>query len=106
MDKWTMIELDMEDMWAKSAQYKHFPLSASKDYYELERDLFKLRRIYDIYGYTYALQFAELHPDTKMYLDQYVPCMQPGPHQHQCTMFCHKYDFEKGCMLNVTKQMD
>ena len=97
-----MIELDMEDMWAKSAQYKYFPLSASKDYYELERDLFKIRRIYDIYGYKYALKFAELHPDTKAYLDQYVPCQQPM-NAGQCTMFCHKYDCEKGCTLNATK---
>ena len=97
-----MIELDMEDMWAKSAQYKHFPLSASKDYYELERDLFKIRRIYDIYGYKYALKFAELHPDTKAYLDQYVPCQSPM-NAGQCTMFCHKYDCEKGCILNATK---
>ena len=97
-----MIELDMEDMWAKSAQYKHFPLSASKDYYELERDLFKIRRIYDIYGYKYALKFAELHPDTKAYLDQYVPCQQPM-NAGQCTMFCHKYDCEKGSTLNATK---
>ena len=100
-----MIELDMEDMWAKSAQYKHFPLSASKDYYELERDLFKIRRIYDIYGYKYALKFAELHPDTKAFLDQYVPCQQPM-NAGQCTMFCHKYDCEKGCTLNATKRMD
>ena len=97
-----MIELDMEDMWAKSAQYKHFPLSASKDYYELERDLFKIRRIYDIYGYKYALKFAELHPDTKAFLDQYVPCQQPM-NAGQCTMFCHKYDCEKGCTLNAAK---
>lgn len=97
-----MIELDMEDMWAKSAQHKYFPLSASKEDYELERDLFKIRRIYDIYGYKYALKFAELHPDTITYLDQYVPCLQHSD-LYQCTMFCHKYDFEKGCTLNATE---
>ena len=97
-----MIELDMEDMWAKSTEYKNFPLTASKDYYELERDLFKIRRIYDMYGYKYAVKFAELHPDTKAYLDQYVPCEQ-YPDKDQCTMFCHKYNSEKGCQLNAYK---
>ena len=103
MDKWELILLDVEEMWAKSAQHKYFPLSASKDYYELERDLFKIRRIYDIYGYKYALKFAELRPDTKAYLDQYVLCMQEGPHKFQCSIFCHKYDFKKGCQLNAYK---
>ena len=102
MDKWTMIELDMEDMWAKSAQYKHFPLSASKDYYELERDLFKIRRIYDMYGYEYAKRFAQEHPDTIAYLNQYAPCSAYSNY-NQCTIFCHKYDCEKGCTLNATE---
>ena len=97
-----MIELDMEDMWVKSAQYKHFPLSASKDYYELERDLFKIRRIYDMYGYEYAKRFAQEHPDTIAYLNQYTPCSVYSNY-NQCTIFCHKYDCEKGCTLNATE---
>lgn len=97
MDKWTAIILDMEDMWAKSAQYKHFPLNTSKEEYELERDLFKVRRIYDMYGYEYCMRFANEHPAVKAYLEDYVPC-QREPHKHQCTIFCHKYNYERGCL--------
>jgi hypothetical protein len=100
--KWTQIILDAEDMWAKSAIYRYFPLSASKEEFETERDLFKIRRIYDLYGYGYALRFAKEHPSTMAYLDKCVPCMQYA-NQGQCTMFCHKYDFEKGCTLNATE---
>ena len=100
--KWTQIILDAEDMWAKSAIYRHFPLSASKEEFEIERDMFKIRRIYDMYGYEYAKRFAQEHPDTIMYLNQYTPCSVYSNYG-QCSMFCHKYDFEKGCTLYATE---
>ena len=101
-NKWIKIILDAEDMWTKSAIYRYFPLDASKEDLEMERDLFKIRRIYDMHGYEYARRFADEHPHVTNYLDQYTPC-QAYPNQYQCTMFCHKYDFEKGCQLYATK---
>lgn len=101
-NKWITIQTEIEDMWYASAQYKHFPLTASKEEYELERDLFKARRIYDLYGYEYCARYIREHPDTRYAMDAFVPCKRE-PHLYQCTMFCHKYDFEKGCMLNATE---
>jgi hypothetical protein len=102
MDKWTMILIDMEDMWANSAQglsAVHRDISAEE--YRKERDRFKADRIYSLYGYEYLRKFIDRCPHIVNEFDQIVPCYQEN--NVQCTMFCHKYDFEKGCTLNATK---
>ena len=101
MDKWELILLDVEEMWAKSAQHKWFPAFTSKEEYELQRDLFKARRIYDLYGYECCARFIKEHPNTAAAMDDFVPCKHEP--LGQCTMFCHKYNFKKGCQLNAYK---
>lgn len=102
MDKWTQIILEMEDMWHNSAEYKYMPLNIPKEDYIKQRDLYKAERIYDLYGYDYFFKFIQSCPSTHEFLDSFVPCKRE-PHKFQCTMFCHKYDFEKGCTLNATE---
>lgn len=102
MDKWTTIILEMEDMWHDSAEYKFMPIDISSEDYRKQRDIYKARRIYDMYGFDYFSRFIKQCPHIHNDLDSYVPCLRE-PHKFQCTMFCHKYDFEKGCMLNATE---
>lgn len=92
-----MILLDAEDMWAKSAQYKYMPLDTPTEEYRIQRDIFKAERIYSLYGYEYCVRFIKQCPHILPYMDDYVPCIKE-PYAYQCTMFCHKYDFEKGCL--------
>lgn len=102
MDKWTMIIMEMEDMWHNSIEYKIVPPSYSAKEYRIERDIYKAQRIYDLHGYDYFLRFLRQCPHIIEFMDDYVPCKRE-PQQYQCTMFCHKYDFEKGCTLNATE---
>ena len=63
MDKWTMMLLEMEDMWAVSAEERSLSARgiAAEDY-KRERDMYKARRIYDLYGEEYFLRFVERCP--------------------------------------------
>lgn len=100
-----MIIETVEDMWKESREYQiSAELIADGDYdqYKIDRDLYKARRIFDLYGYDWFCRFIERCPHISHLLDEYVPCKQ-YPEQYQCTMFCHKYNFEKGCMLNATE---
>lgn len=102
MDKWVSILLTAEEMWENSRERAiayGYPMT---EQYRIERDLYKARRIYDLYGYEWFCQFIERCPHIQNLVDNYVPC-EIGPNYHQCTMFCHKYNFEKGCMLYATK---
>ena len=100
-----MIIETAEDMWKESREYQiSAELIADEDYdqYKIDRDLYKARRIFDLYGYDWFCRFIERCPHISHLLDEYVPCKQ-YPEQYQCTMFCHKYDFKKGCTLNATE---
>lgn len=95
MDKWTLILLEAEEMWASSAaasslRIKGVPCGT----YAQERDLFKASRIYDLYGYEYFRRFIDRCPHIIDMFDDIVPCSKKDT---QCSMFCHKYDFERGC---------
>lgn len=63
MDKWTMILLEAEDMWAVSAEEQSLSARgiAVEDYMR-ERDMYKARRIYNLYGEDYFLRFVERCP--------------------------------------------
>lgn len=96
-----MILQEAEEMWNCSATANALrSQEASIEEYRRERDAYKARRIYDIHGYDWFRRFVERCPHIQDLLDEHVPCRNE---HYQCTMFCHKYDFEKGCMLNATK---
>ena len=100
MDEWTRIVLEAEEMWANSAAARS--LSAREldphDYNRM-RDQYKAHRIYTLYGYVRFCQFVERCPHIINDFDDLVPCKR----DNQCDMFCHKYNFEKGCTLNATE---
>ncbi len=102
MDKWIAIILDMEDCWHESAEYKRLPSTLSEEEYRRIRDVYKAEHIYHMYGFEYFYKFVKLSPHITDLLDEYVPCKRDEEH-FQCTMFCHRYDFKKGCMLNATE---
>lgn len=58
-----MMLLEMEDMWAVSAEERSLSARgiATEDYTR-ERDSYKARRIYDLYGEEYFLRFVERCP--------------------------------------------
>ncbi len=103
MDKWTMIIMEMEDMWHNSVEYRVVPSSYTAKEYRIERDIYKAQRIYDLYGYDYFMRFLQQCPHIIEFMDNYVPCKKQGPHQNQCTMFCHRYNLEKGCTLKCRR---
>ena len=90
------ILLDMDDMWEKSAEYRLMPLNTDEQTYRQKRDMYKAQRIYSLYGYDFFSRFIKERPHLYDLLDNYVPCNREP---HQCTIFCHKYNKEKGCML-------
>lgn len=100
-----MIIVTAEDMWRNSRECaiaRALTEDGSYDQYCVERDLYKAKRIFDLYGYEWFRRFIDRCPHIVHLLDDYVPCKQ-SPDQYQCTMFCHKYNFEKGCTLNATE---
>lgn len=102
MDKQKLIAMQMEDLWHCSEEYKRLPTNISTLEYKIARDVFKAERINAYYGYEESRKFIDRSPHITGFLDHLVPCMQE-PCLYQCTMFCHKYNFEKGCMLNATE---
>lgn len=58
MDKWKMILEAAESMWEKSREYI---IAKSKlyDEYCIERDLYKARRIFDLYDYEWFYKFVK-----------------------------------------------
>lgn len=94
MDKWTMIILEAEDMWACSAEARYYAtIDLADGEYKVARDSFKARRIYDLYGYDYFLRFIDRCPHVKFLAQEYLPCDRlPGA---QCTLFCANY--KGGC---------
>jgi hypothetical protein len=57
MDKWKMILDAAGSMWEKSREYV-IAKSKSYDEYCIERDLYKARRIFDLYGYEWLYKFV------------------------------------------------
>ena len=54
MDKWVEIILEAEDMWRNSAEALSIACNgATTEEYRRERDIYKARRILDMYGYDY-----------------------------------------------------
>jgi hypothetical protein len=102
MDKWVSILLSAENMWEDSRERMTAAEYPMTEQYRIDRDFYKAQRIYDLYGYEWFRRFIDRCPHIHHLLDDYVPCRKE-PQQYQCTMFCHKYDFEKGCTLNATE---
>ena len=100
-NKWNQIIIEMEDNWHESAEYNFLPLDISTQEYCRIRDVYKAEHIYYMYGFDYFYRFVKQAPHIVDLLDSFVPCNRDP--QFQCTMFCHKYDFEKGCTLNATE---
>lgn len=98
MDKWVNILLEVEQMWEESRERAiaaHYPMT---EQYCIDRDFYKAQRILEMYGYEWFRRFIDRCPHIIHLLDDLVPCKRE-PDLYQCTMFCHKYNFEKGCML-------
>ena len=102
MDKWISILITAENMWQESREKAVATECYTTDEYCITRDLYKARRIFDLYGYESFRRFVDRCPHIINLVDDYVPCNQL-PERYQCTMFCHKYNFEKGCTLNATE---
>ena len=96
-----MILLEMEDVWHTSEEYKFCPIDMPHNEYKIKRDCYKAQRIYELYGFEYFGRFVIHCPHIQNLMDDYVPCKREQ--NIQCTMFCHKYDVKKGCMLNAAK---
>lgn len=94
MDKWTLIMLEMEDMWAMSAASRSMAARGlDSQHYARIRDEFKARRIYDLYGWEYFSKFVERCPHIQYILTEYLPCDREA--SAQCNMFCNFY--KGGC---------
>ena len=63
MDKWIEIIFEAEDMWRNSVEAKVAAIRGyDTDVYCRERDLYKARRILDMYGYEYFRKFVDRCP--------------------------------------------
>lgn len=103
MDTMIMMLSDMERAWTNSSECLWAVRSnISFEEYEKMKGNYMGERIYMTHGYDYLRKFMDYYPEIEYDLDECVPCKRV-PHLDQCTMFCHKYNFEKGCMLNATK---
>ena len=77
MDKWVEIISEAEDMWRNSAEALSIACSgATTDEYRRERDIYKARRILDMYGYDYFRKFVERCPHILDLIESfgYSPC--------------------------------
>lgn len=98
-----MILLEIEDTWQVSAACRSISArELTTEDYRQERDIFKARRIYDLYGYEYFNRFINRCPHIIDKFDDLVPCNIKNDIAN-CSMFCHKYNFERGCVLYATK---
>lgn len=91
MDKWISILLTVEEMWENSCERAIAYAYPMTDQYCRDRDMFKARHIYELYGYEYFLQFVNRCPHIHDILGEYLPCRNDG----QCVIFCKFY--EGGC---------
>ena len=101
MDKWIEIIFEAEDMWRNSVEAKIAAIRGyDTDVYCRERDLFKARRILDMYGDEYFRKFVDRCPHIKNYLDDYAyaPCERGDGN---CNMICIFY--QNGGCTNATK---
>ena len=105
MDKWISILIETEDKWHESTEYLCLPLDIDYNEYKLQRDLYKAQLIYETYGMEVCMRFIKQCPHLLPYINDYVPCIKE-PHKYQCSMFCPKYDFERGCMKYANEQLD
>jgi hypothetical protein len=100
MTEWEIILLEAEDVWQNCANGRYVGAWGSdKERYRRDRDIFKARRIYDLYGYDYFLKFLNRCPHIKDCFDDLVLCKING----QCSTLCYKYDIKKGCTLNAAE---
>lgn len=100
MDKWVSILLEVEEMWEGSRERMAAAWYSMTDDYRRERDLYKARRILDMYGYEYFRKFVECCPHIKDLIEQYgySPC-ETG--DGNCNMICIFY--QNGGCTNATK---
>ena len=98
MNKWTKIILEMETMWSESAEaLLLIAAKADMETWRKERDAYKARRIYDLYGFDCFLKFVDENPHIREVVKVPAGCTRDG----QCTFFCYYYG-EGGCK-NATK---
>lgn len=96
MDEWTLILLEVEDMWQADSYAAYLgQINYDPQKYRIERDTFKADRIFALYGYDYFLRFVELCPHIQEMIKKYKPCDQ---NNGQCTLFCAYYK-KGGCTL-------
>lgn len=84
MDKMSFILLDMEDIIMKMAGVDNIS--------QIEKDVYKARRIYDLYGLEYFMKFLELYPHIGYLAKDHLLCAREGG---QCNLFCIYY--KGGC---------
>lgn len=101
-DKEKLNEWELEIAWRNTAEYKYFLFNSSIGDYDIRRDTYKARQIYALYGYKRFYKFIQERPHIFEIMRDYVPCRNEEC-QFQCTMFCYKYDKERGCALNVNE---
>jgi hypothetical protein len=95
VDKWIQILLEVEEMWAASVDSRL--IQGDTEIYCRERDIYKARRILDLYGEEYFFKFVERCPHIKDYIQDYIPrsCEDPK-RSRQCNLFCYFYK-DGGC---------
>lgn len=104
MDKWVEIIFEAEDMWRNSAEALSIARrGVTTEEYRRERDIFKARRILDMYGYDYFRMFVERCPHILDLIESfgYSPCERGDGN---CSMMCIFY--KNGGCTNATKRMD
>ena len=73
MDEWINILLLSESLWQESRE-KLIAAELTIEEYCISRDLYKARRIFDLYGYEHFRRFVDRCPHIIHLLDEYVPC--------------------------------
>ena len=102
MKSYEMIEWEMDELWAESAERKWLEETRAQDHtYQNMKDTYKAMRVYSLYGFDMFERFVKERPHIIGLLECFVTCKTNE--DGQCTYACHYYDKEKGCMLDAAK---
>lgn len=87
MSEWESILLEAEDIWENCVNGRYAGTwDSDKEKYKIDRDVFKARRIYELYGYNYFLKFIAGCPHIKNYFNDLVPCEDNKHNKKECIL--------------------